>query len=56
MRIQCLAHSDINKFKYGRVISFGKETILIKFDNEDDIIEYPKHYLGKELEFIHDNK
>lgn len=56
MRIQCLVHSDINKFKYGRIISITKDTVYIKFDNMDKVIEYPKFYLGKELEIINDNE
>ena len=56
MRIQCLAHSDINKFKYGRIISITKDTVYVKFDGTDKVIEYPKFYLGKELEIINDNE
>lgn len=56
MRIQCLIHSDINKFKYGKIISVTQHTVLIKYDNIDKVVEYPKFYLGKELEFIRDNE
>ena len=59
LRIQCLAHSDRNKFKYGTVISIGKDVIIVKYDdnssgNPGETIEYPKKYLGHELEILED--
>lgn len=54
--VQCLVHSDRNKFRYGIIVSIAKETIIIKFPatkiNKEEIVEYPKSYLGKELELI----
>lgn len=53
IRIQCLMPSDYNKFKKGKIISFGKESFVVKFD-DDTYQEYLKKFLGKEIEIIED--
>ena len=56
MKIECLAHSDRNKFRQGKIIAVGKETIFVKYEaseyNKEEIVEYLKIYLGKELRII----
>lgn len=51
IKIQCLMPSDCNKFKKGEIISFGKDSFLVKFDN-GDYYEYDKKFLGKEIQVI----
>lgn len=56
MKVECLVHSDRNKFKQGKIIAVGKETVFVKYEateyDEEEIVEYSKIYLGKELAII----
>lgn len=54
--IECVAHSDINMYRLGTIISIAKDTVFIKFHKtelrNETYVEYPKSYLGKELKII----
>lgn len=51
IKIQCLMPSDYNKFKKGKIVSIGKDSFIVKFDN-GTYQEYHKKFLGKEIEII----
>lgn len=56
MKVECLLHSDRNKFRQGTIIAVGKETIFVKYEanayNKEEVVEYLKIYLGKELRIM----